>query len=308
MQGSINDHQQGIVFNIQKFSVHDGPGIRTIVFLKGCPLSCQWCSNPESQSTTPAVMFYEKNCVSCGRCVNACPKQAIDPALKGIINRERCNDCGLCVEACHYKALVMSGSAMTVREVVTELKKDTIHYRRSGGGITISGGEPFLQSEFLLELLRACKNQGWHTAIETTGLATEKQLEDIIPYIDLVLLDIKHIVPERHEDQTGVSSLPLLKNAIKIGELAREVAVRIPVIPDFNGDEDSISQIARFIRHIKSVSRVHLLPYHRLGDSKYDALGKKNPMELGHKAPSPEELAHYQSIIEAQGFQCVIGG
>lgn len=195
---SINYNLMGTVFDIQRFSLHDGPGIRTIVFLKGCPLSCQWCSNPESQSIKPVIMYKEDDCLHCGRCITACKRGAISPENKTWINRELCSGCGECVNACPAGALVLKGKTMSIQQVIRELKKDATTYRRSGGGITLSGGEPLMQYEFASELLQACKGQGWNTAIETTGVGSREAIEKVIPYVDTVLLDIKHKIGRAH--------------------------------------------------------------------------------------------------------------
>ena len=196
---TINYRTEGTVFDIQRFSIHDGPGVRTIVFLKGCPLSCLWCSNPESQKLKPVLMYQSMNCIHCGRCISACKIGAINPNNKNFIDRDICTACGECVNVCPTSALTLKGKKMTVEQVIKELKKDAIVYRRSGGGITLSGGEPLVQSEFAKELLKACKAQGWHTAIETTAYANTETIEEVFPYIDLALMDIKSINSEMHK-------------------------------------------------------------------------------------------------------------
>lgn len=308
MQGTVNYDKAGIVFNLQKFSIHDGPGIRTIVFLKGCPLACKWCSNPESQQFEPLVMYNERNCIHCGRCIAACSIGAVDPKIKGLINREKCVNCLKCASVCNANALVVSGKKMSVAEVIQELKKDAIHYRRSGGGITLSGGEPLSQPEFAAEILKACGTLGWHTAIETTGFASEQVIRQVIPFVDLVLLDIKCINPGVFEENIGASNELILKNAMLIGEMAKEVIGRVPVIPGFNADAQSIRMIGEFTKHIKKIKEIDLLPYHKMGTNKYDALGRTYPMDPALKAPPIEEMEEYRRIIEDLGFICKIGG
>jgi len=304
---AINYQQTGTVFNIQKFSLHDGPGIRTIVFLKGCYLACKWCSNPESQQPEPEIFYYERNCIHCARCVAACPVGAIDGKRPGLIDRAACTLCGACAKACPAGAMVQSGKTMTVVEVMDELRKDEPHYRRSGGGITLSGGEALAQPEFTTALLQACKARGWHTAMESTGITSLPVLQQIIPLVDLVLLDIKTFYSARHEEFTGQPNTVVLRNALAIGELAKEIAIRVPVIPGFNDDEQSIRAIASFVTHIKNVARLHLLPYHNFGKNKYTLLGKKYGM-IDIQPPADALMLKFKEIVESEGIACVIGG
>ncbi|EHR8837037.1 glycyl-radical enzyme activating protein [Shigella flexneri] len=303
----INYQQTGTIFNIQKFSLHDGPGIRTIVFLKGCYLACRWCSNPESQKSQPEVFYQPNNCLHCGRCVQACPLQAIDPKRPGMVDRQRCDGCGECARACPAGAMVLSGTTMTVEQVITELRKDEVHYRRSGGGITLSGGEALAQPEFAAELLAACKARGWHTAMETTGITSKKVLDRVIPLLDLVLLDIKTLFSERHEQFTGYPNEVVLENALYLSSIAKEVAVRVPVIPTFNDDEKSIRAIAMFASHMNNVSRLHLLPYHSFGKNKYALLSRQYGM-IDIKTPDDDHIQRLKLIVEQEGVNCVIGG
>jgi pyruvate formate lyase activating enzyme len=209
---------------------------------------------------------------------------------------------------CNANALVVSGERMSVAEVMEELKKDAIQYRRSGGGITLSGGEPLYQPDFSSEILKACSAVGWHTAVETTGLASEEVIRQVIPLIDLVLLDIKCIDPEVFKENTGGSNAVIIKNAFLIGELAKEVIGRVPVVPGFNADEQSIKMIGAFAKYIPSIKEINLLPYHKLGTSKYEAMGMEYPMDPSLNTPSAEEMEAYKRIIEDMGFKCKIGG
>lgn len=306
MRDSINYSMEGLVFDIQRFSIHDGPGIRTIVFLKGCPLSCRWCSNPESQKVGPVVMYQKMNCIHCGRCIAACKKGAISVNNKDYIDRDICTACGECVNVCPSSALVLKGTKMTVEQVIKELKKDATNYRRSGGGITLSGGEPLVQSEFAREILKASKAQGWHTAIETTGYADENVIKDVIPHVDLALMDIKNTDSNIHEEYTGVSNERILNNAKLVSQLTNMV-VRVPVIPDFNSSEKSISDICRFSKTLSSVKIIHLLPYHTYGENKYDLLGRAYKMKDSRKLEEIE-IEKLKKIVESEGFQCIIGG
>lgn len=306
MMDTINYSMEGLVFDIQRFSIHDGPGIRTIVFLKGCPLSCRWCSNPESQSVQPVIMYQEMNCIHCGRCIAACKRGAININNKEYINREICTACGECVNVCPASALTLKGKRMTVEQVIKELKKDAINYRRSGGGITLSGGEPLVQANFSRELLKACKAQGWHTAIETTGFANNEAVENVFPYIDLALMDIKNLNSDIHKKYTGVSNEIILKNAIRISKITKMV-VRVPVIPEFNSSEQSILEICKFVKMLNNIDTVHLLPYHTYGENKYKLLGRDYFMKESRNLNS-YEIDNLKRIVEDQGFNCIIGG
>ena len=303
---SINYNASGTVFDIQRFSLHDGPGIRTIVFLKGCPLSCKWCSNPESQNMRPVIMYKKAECLHCGRCAAACSRKAISFENKAFIDRELCTGCGECANACPAGALVVKGRTMTVQQLIRELKKDATTYRRSGGGITLSGGEPLVQHEFASELLRACKAQGWDTAIETTGAGLSEAVEQVIPYVDTVLLDIKHLDTGKHKQFTGIGNEQILKNAARISQISNTV-VRVPVIPGFNYSEQEIRAIAEFANTLRGVRTIHLLPYHTFGENKSDLLGRD--YELADIKPlKPEELEPFKAMVEKEGFQCIIGG
>lgn len=298
--------KEGIVFDIQRFSIHDGPGIRTIVFLKGCPLRCRWCCNPESQKLEPSLMYLDGNCVHCGRCVEVCKVGALSRANPGFIDRDRCVVCGKCAEVCPTGALSLRGRSMTVWQVVQELAKDATSYRRSGGGVTLSGGEPLVQSDFALEILRACKENGWSTAMETTGCVSKEIVETVMPFVDHALVDIKAIDPAVHRANTGVDNRQILENAIRIAHITQTV-VRVPVVPGVNADPVSIDAIARFAELMETVETVHLLPYHTYGENKYELLGRDYPMGEVPKL-APETVAELKRVVEGHGLTCVIGG
>lgn len=306
MRESVNYAASGVVFDIQRFSIHDGPGIRTIVFLKGCPLSCRWCCNPESQEMKPTIMFKADACIHCGKCLGVCRYGALSPQNKGLVDRTKCVGCGECANICPTGALVLKGRRMTVEQLIRELKKDAITFRRSGGGITFSGGEPLLQHEFLVEMLKACKAQGWHTAMETTGYAPREVVETIFPWVDMVLLDIKAMDEKIHKKYTGVSNELILGNAILISNIAPTV-IRIPTIPGVNATKEEFSAICRHAKAMRGVETIHLLPYHTYGENKYGLLGEEYPMR---DAPSltQDEIDDLKGIVEREGLLCAIGG
>ena len=298
----------GIVFNIQRFSVHDGPGIRSIVFFKGCRLRCEWCSNPESQDWRPQLMLLKPNCIYCGHCEPACGNGAISFNPEPSINREKCTTCGSCVDVCYSQALSIAGQQRTVPELITELRKDSVHYRRSGGGITLSGGEALAQPEFCAAMLAACKGEGWHTAVETTAFAPQSVLEQVLPNLDLVLLDIKHADSAKHERHTGKTNELILENAAFIAAFPGvKLTIRVPVIPGFNDQPEEIAAIAAIARSLPGVTNLHLLPYHRMGENKYDHLQYEYKLK-GVAPTGPEKIQALKRIVESTGLSCQIGG
>lgn len=303
---SIDYSAKGIVFDIQRYSIHDGPGIRTIVFLKGCPLSCLWCCNPESQRLKPSIMFSKKECIRCGKCISACKYYALDTKNENIVNHSKCVGCGECVNVCPTSALVLKGKSMTVEQLVKELKKDAITFRRSGGGITISGGEPLVQARFVTELLKACKSQGWHTAMETTGYGNKEDIEKAFAYLDLALLDIKAMDREVHKQYTGIYNDLIIKNAVTISQITKTV-IRVPTIVGVNASEESYKSICKFIKTLHNVEAIHLLPYHSYGENKYDLMGTEYKMK-DEKTLTKEEIESLKEIVEDNGLKCFIGG
>ncbi|WP_147198000.1 glycyl-radical enzyme activating protein [Pantoea sp. CCBC3-3-1] len=302
----VDYHAEGVLFNIQRYSLHDGPGIRTIPFLKGCPLACKWCSNPESQRPQPEVIYKKNDCIECGKCIAVCSQQAISTRNRFFIDRERCIQCGECTQVCPTAALEMKGKRMTVAAVMLELQKEENLFRRSGGGITLSGGEPLAQPVFARELLKACKERGWHTAIETTGMASREVIEQVFPWVDLALTDIKAINPQVHASFTGVSNQRILENLIRISFITQTV-VRVPVIPGVNDNPQEMRSIAEFARLMSRVDTLHLLPYHSFGENKYALLGRDYSL-ANIAQPDENRMALLQAEIEASGLSCQIGG
>ena len=253
-------------------------------------------------------MFKEDNCIHCGECIKACPKDAISLDNLNFIDRNLCNGCGECANVCLTGALTMKGEELTVQEIIKELKKDAITYRRSGGGITLSGGEPLLQHKFSIEILKACKSQGWSTAIETTGYTEDLHvLEEILPYLDLVLFDIKSIDNDIHKKYTGVSNELILKNALTVSKLAKKTVVRIPTIKGVNASVEGMQKICDFVKTLNNIKTIHILPYHTYGANKYKLLGREYPMgEI--ETLTQEEINNFEDIIKKNGFRCIIGG
>lgn len=267
---------KGIVFNIQKFSVNDGAGIRTTVFLKGCPLSCIWCHNPESKRVYPELMYNAEKCVMCGKCATVCPKNVhLFENGKHIIARERCIGCGKCEEACLYEAIEIAGKEKTVDEVLDEVMKDKIFYDTSGGGITLSGGEPLLQFDFALAILKKSKELGLNTAIETCGYTDEDKILQIAPYVDLFLYDYKLTDSALHKKYTGVENDKIIRNIRLLNEIGKSIILRCPIIPGINDNDEHFSGIAKLADELENVIEVNIEPYHPLGKSKAERLGSK---------------------------------
>lgn len=309
MRNVDDDSVQGVIFNIQHYSIHDGPGIRTTVFLKGCPLRCLWCQNPESQILRPEVFFNQEKCTGCGQCAAVCPCGAIE-IQEGKVgtNRERCKGRGKCAQVCPNEARSLMGRCVTAGEVFSEVAKDAIFYEPSGGGVTLSGGEPLAQPEFAAAILRLCKKAGMHTAVDTCGYAAWETVKEVLQYADLALFDFKHMDTAKHQDYTGVPNHLILENAKKIYRELCPMWARIPVVPGYNGTKENIRATAEFIsRELGSRVRVHLLPYHKMGEVKYDRLEREGGT-LQTKPLEDEKMNELKEIVESFGLETVIGG
>jgi pyruvate formate lyase activating enzyme len=298
----------GLIFDIKKFSIHDGPGIRTTVFFKGCPLNCWWCHNPESQDLKPEMMYHENRCIRCGACLAACAQGALS------WNRDRvstdlaeCTLCGACVEACYAEAREIVGQEMTVAQVMAEIERDVAFYDESGGGVTVSGGEPLQQSAFLLALLRACRREEIHTALDTCGYAAWETLDRIRGDVDLFLYDLKLMDDARHRGFTGVSNRLILSNLQALSRRGHRIVLRVPVVPGVNDDAESVRQIGAFAASLPALEGVDILPYHRAALDKYRRLNRR--YRLSKTDPLPDErLAEMAQVLRGFGLGVNIGG
>ncbi|MBI4532045.1 MAG: glycyl-radical enzyme activating protein [Candidatus Latescibacteria bacterium] len=301
----------GIVFNIQRFSIHDGPGIRTTIFLKGCSLHCFWCHNPEGIRLRPEIQFFPSRCINCGVCLDACQHGARIEHEGGMIYlREKCVACGACVETCYAGATVRVGKEMVVEQVVDEVLQDRAFYQTSGGGVTLSGGEPAIQRAFSQAILACCKAEGLHTAIETAGNCRWEDLIALLPVTDLVMMDIKHLNPGKHRAATGVSNERILAHARRLVQTDKPIIFRVPVVPTVNDTAEEITTIADFVRrladlrsengHGVSLLSLELLPFHRLAGDKYRSLGMD--YHAGQlDPPTKEKMAELVEVVRARG-------
>ncbi|CAB1262852.1 trans-4-hydroxy-L-proline dehydratase activase [Clostridium sp. HV4-5-A1G] len=297
----------GTIFNIQKYSIHDGPGIRTTVFFKGCPLKCWWCHNPESQNTNHEIMFFEERCTVCGKCIKKCPQNAIKINNNfPEIDKFKCTLCEKCVDFCPNNAREHVGRNITSNELIKEIVKDEVFYEQSGGGVTFSGGEPLMQVDFLDDILKRCKDRGIHTAVDTSGYAPWKSFERIASKVDLFLYDIKIMDNEKHKKYIGAENDIILKNIENLSNMGCNIYLRMPIIKEINDDNDHIEKTIKLLSII-NVEQVNLLPYHKIGMDKYRRL-KMNYKLSGMEKPSDERMEEISQKFKKAGIKIKIGG
>lgn len=299
--------EQAVIVNIQKFSVHDGPGIRSTVFFKGCPLRCTWCHNPGTQQFHIQMLYDEPKCVRCMKCMEVCPVGAITYEQDRMVTDEdKCNQCGKCIEVCLPQARAILGRNMSVQDVLKEVLKDEVFYRHSGGGVTLSGGEPLSQPAFALELLKALNEHGIHTAVDTSGAVDFHVFEQVMPYTDVFLYDLKAVDHKIHQHWTGLSNRRILENLGKLSQAGATLFIRIPLIDGVNTSEDSITSFLDILKDIR-LKQVNLLPYHDFSRHKYQKLGRAYKDE-GMDVPSSEHLKQIQKRFIEAGHTTYIGG
>jgi pyruvate formate lyase activating enzyme len=292
----------GSIFNIQKFSIHDGPGIRTTVFFKGCPLRCQWCHNPESQEHGRQVMLYPARCIRCGACIATCPQGAITlTETQAVTDLDLCDQCGDCIDGCYAGARELVGREVSVADVIAEIESDRPFYEESGGGATFSGGEPLMQPDFLLALLKACQAQEIHTVVDTCGFASWNALEQARPYTDLFLFDLKLMDDAQHREYTGASNRPILHNLRRLSESGQAIRLRIPLIPGINDAPEHIREIGEFAAGLPHLDGVDILPYHHIAAEKYRRLNR-NYILPETPVPSKEHLAEIAQALRGYGL------
>lgn len=300
---------EGLIFDLKRYAVHDGPGIRLNVFFKGCPLHCLWCHNPEGVAFEPELMLMPNRCARCGDCVRACRYQALSQNGNGQVkaDRSRCTLCGDCLQACQREAIEIAGRKMTVEEIATEAEKERVFFEQSGGGVTLTGGEPLAQPAFAEALIDSLKLHGFHVALDTSGYAPAEVFRNLAKKADLVLFDLKIMDETRHKKYTGVSNRIILENFQSLEKLGKPVWVRFPLIPGVNDDENNLEAMASFLCQLRSVEQVNVLPYHKGGLEKIRRLGREGEFAV-FEPPSQEKV---QSVIEffaRRGFKVKRGG
>jgi pyruvate formate lyase activating enzyme len=296
--------KKAVIFDIQRYSVHDGPGIRTVVFFKGCPLRCQWCQNPEALQRSPELGFLLERCIRSGNCERACPERAILSGAKRI-DRTRCTLCGDCVETCYAEALKMIGEELGADELIAEVSRDRPFYEDSGGGVTLSGGEPLLQIDFAEEFCSRCREEGLSVVVETCGAVPFDSFRRILPFVDLFLFDVKAIDPSLHKTWTGANNQTILSNLERLADSGVPIVPRVPVIPSYTALPSNLNQIADRLEG--SFPEVHVLPYHRWGESKKEMIDSPQP-PLHLDPPSREDMESAKEIFERRGISVSIGG
>ncbi len=297
---------KALIFDIKRYAIHDGPGIRTSIFFKGCPLRCWWCHNPEGQEFYPEMMYYESRCIICGTCVKVCPQKAVSIVNgKVVTNRQLCDNCGICVEYCPTGAREMAGKWYTIHELLEEVEKDRPFYEESGGGVTVSGGEPLMQHKFVVKFLEELKRREIHTAVDTSGYVSKDSIKEIYKFTDLFLYDLKVIDPQKHLLYTGVSNDLILSNLKLLDDLGARIWIRFPLIPGINDDEVDIRAMGEFVSKLRNVEQLNVLPYHPLGVSKAEKLGKT---QKRFEKPNQQLIDKVVSLLEEYGLLVRVGG
>jgi pyruvate formate lyase activating enzyme len=299
----------GMIFDIKRYAIHDGPGIRTTVFFKGCLLNCPWCHNPEGKAREQEFMWWKEKCIGCRDCQNACTKGAISFSDDSFLLEEtKCDLCGACADACHLQALKLAGEKMTVARVRKEIEKDVSFYDESGGGVTLSGGEPLMQPDFCRHVLKVCQELDIHTVVDTCGHVDSDVLLDISKHVDLFLYDLKVIDDKKHTTFTGVSNRLIMENLKRLSQSGRRIIVRFPLVPGVNDDEKDVSELGEFVSSLKGIEELNILPYHKAGVEKSRRLTKPADSSFTSPSPSVERLGEIQRKLKESGLRIQIGG
>ena len=300
---------QPLIFDVKRYAINDGPGIRLTIFMKGCPLSCAWCHNPESQSPHPQKMYIADKCIGCQSCVKACPENACELTPQGIVtDLELCTVCGTCAEVCPTKATEISGRVMSKEEIFTKIENERVFFDQSGGGVTFSGGEPLQHADFLIELLDECRERGIHRTVDTAGLAKTETLLEVAKHTDHFLYDLKMMDSTRHKKWIGVPNEKILENLKTLAETGAKINIRIPLIKGVNADGENIRQTAEFIANLAGEKKVvNLLPYHKIASRKYQKMGEAYDPS-GMETPSEAEQKAIIAEFAAHGVEAIIGG